>query len=206
MSATIPATLPRPEDLEYIDGVSIARFSIDDYHEMIEQGFFNGTDAFELLDGFLVKKMARNPPHDSTVQKLDRRFKRWVPAKFQLRVQLGITLDNTEPEPDLAIVLGNETDFDHQHPWAEAVKILVEVSDSTLATDRGWKASLYAKAGILVYWVVNIPDRRIEVYSQPESGQYLHRDDYGEDDSVPILLNDTVYGTIAVSEVLPTNG
>src|SRR4051812_9946272 len=95
---------------------SLRRFSVDEYHRMIETGILDERDRVELLDGYVVLKMPRNPPHDSTIQRLERRIGRLLPAGWDLRTQCAITLSQSEPEPDLAVVRGDDTLYQTRHP------------------------------------------------------------------------------------------
>jgi Uma2 family endonuclease len=85
--------------------------------------------------------------------------------------------------------------------------LIVEVADSSLRRDRVFKKRLYAAAGILVYWVVNLPEARIEVYTDPsgpiERPDYHQRRDYGQSDTVPVLIDGVEVGRLPVHELLP---
>jgi Uma2 family endonuclease len=184
----------------------IRRFTVGEYHRLIEQGFFADDEQFELLDGYLVRKMSRNPPHDSAVTRLTNRFYRCLPAGWVLRVQLGITLADSEPEPDLVLARGDESTFDRRHPSAADIGLLVEVSDTSLDRDLMEKAGIYAGAAIPVYWVVNIPDRRIEVFTDPtgpcDAPKYQTRTEYPVGTAVPVVLDRVTIGSIVVAEVI----
>ena len=91
-----------------------------------------------------------------------------------------------EPEPDIAIVRGTDADYRRRIPTAADVALLVEVSDSTLGQDRGMKLAAYARDGIAVYWIVNLVDRQVEVYTRPvKAGRYRSRKDYKPGQHVP---------------------
>ena len=96
--------------------------------------------------------------------------------------------------------------FDHRHPRADEIALVVEVSDSSLAEDRRLKQMMYARDRVSVYWIVNLVDRVIEVYSDPsedEPARYLTHRDYAEGSDVPVSLDGHDIGMIAVSDVLP---
>jgi Uma2 family endonuclease len=154
----------------------------------------------------VVLKMPRNPPHDNTILKLGKRLARLVPDGWEIRNQSAVTLPQSEPEPDLTVVRGDENTYASRHPAAPEVGLLVEVADSTLQRDQTDKLRIYAAAGIVCYWIVNLVDRRIEVYSSPASTSatsgYARRDDFGRGDSVPVVLDQLRLGEIAVSEVI----
>jgi Uma2 family endonuclease len=132
------------------------RFSVTEYHRLIELGVLNEDDNLELLEGYLVHKMSRNPPHDAAIQKGTRKWIRVLPPGWDLRVQSAITLPESEPEPDFAIVRGDANAYLTRHPIAADVGLVVEVSDSTLPGDRDDKGRIYARAGIPCYWIVNV--------------------------------------------------
>src|SRR5437764_11230931 len=143
------------------------RFTVSEYHRLIELGILTEDDNLELLDGYLVHKTSRNPPHDAAIQKGLKKWLRLLPPGWDLRVQSAITLTESEPEPDFAIVRGDETVYVSRHPAAADIGLVVEVSDSTLPGDRDDKGRIYARAGLQCYWIVNLNDRQIEVYTAP---------------------------------------
>ncbi|MFO0964198.1 MAG: Uma2 family endonuclease [Gemmataceae bacterium] len=159
------------------------RFSVAMYHDMIEHGILTADDPVELVDGLLVKKMAKNPPHSVTTQRLRKAIEKRLPAKWSLRVQEPITLEGGEPEPDLAVVEGEDSKYSSRHPGSVDIAHLTEVSDSSLATDRGLKKQSYADAKIPVYWIINLVDTKVEVYTEPgmtpDGPDYLKREDFG---------------------------
>jgi Uma2 family endonuclease len=174
---------------------------------LIEIGVLTEDDNLELLEGYLVHKMSRNPPHDSTLTRLSKRFFQIISDARQVRIQMAITLSSSEPEPDLVIARGTESSFDHHHPVPEEIDLVVEVSDSTLDSDRVDKQRIYARASLPIYWIVNLIDRQIEVYTQPSGNvahpTYTHQQIYRVGDSIPVILNGTNIAQIVVQELLP---
>jgi Uma2 family endonuclease len=183
------------------------RFSVAEYHRLIELGILTEDDNLELLDGYLVHKMSRNPPHDAAIQKGTKKWLRLLPPGWDLRVQSAVTLTDSEPEPDFAIVRGDETAYRTRHPTAADVALIVEVSDSTLQGDRDDKGRIYARAGIECYWIVNLNDQQIEVYTSPAASapdpRYARRVDYRPGDVVPVLLGGAAPVQTAVQDLLP---
>ena len=183
------------------------RLSVADYHEMNESNILTTADRVELLDGYLVNKPMQNSPHASTVERLTEDFLKVVSAGWRLRMQLPITLEVSEPEPDAAVVRGDRRTFDHRHPSAAECGIVVEVADTSLKLDRGVKGPIYAWAGIQEYWIINLPDSQIEVYTQPsgpsETPGYTHRQDYTATDSIPLMLDGQLIASLLVAELLP---
>lgn len=183
------------------------RFSVAEYHKLIEIGILTEDDNLELLEGYLVHKMSRNPPHDATLQLIQDMLPRLLPAGWCLRMQSAITLAGSVPEPDGAIVRGDARTYARHHPVAADVGLAIEVADTTLAGDRADKGRIYARAGIPIYWIVNLVDRQIEIYTSP-SGQtanpaYAQRQDFLSGDDVTLTLDGTAAASIAVRDLLP---
>jgi Uma2 family endonuclease len=183
------------------------RFTVAEYHRLIELGILTEDDNLELLEGYLVHKKSRNPLHDAAIQKGNKKWLRLLPAGWDLRVQSPITLADSEPEPDFTIVRGDETTYLHRHPAASDIGLLVEVSDTTLPGDRDDKGRIYARAGISNYWIVNLNDRQVEVYTQtsgptadPRFGQHV---DYRPGDSIPLNLGGQALIHVAAQDLLP---
>jgi Uma2 family endonuclease len=185
----------------------IRRFTVDEYHRMIDAGILTEDDPVELLDGCIVTKMPRNPPHDATIHVAGKVLNNVLPAGWDVQIQSAITTDDSEPEPDLTVVRGTPRDYMDHHPGAREIGTLIEVSDSSLDHDRTMKGASYARASIAVYWIINLCDRRVEVYTDPtglgRQPMYRSRHDYGEDDTVPLVLNGREIARIPVREMLP---
>jgi Uma2 family endonuclease len=183
------------------------RFTVGEYHNLIRLGILTEDDNLELIEGYLVHKMSRNPPHDSTLLRLNNRFVRTLPAGWLVRIQSAITLPDSEPEPDAAVIRGDERTFDSCHPGPQEFGIVIEVSDSTLAGDRDDKARMYARARIPEYWIINLVDRQVEVYTAPSgpgvTPAYAARRDYRPGDAVPVTLDGVPAGSVGVSDLLP---
>ena len=109
-----------------------------------------------------------------------------------------------EPEPDIAIVRGSDADYRRRIPTAVDVALLVEVSESTLSQDRGKKRTAYARAGISVYWIVNLVARQVEVYTRPvKAGRYRSRKDYKPGQQVPVEIDGQQLAPIPVNDIMP---
>jgi Uma2 family endonuclease len=183
------------------------RFSVAEYHKLIDIGLLTENDNLELIEGYLVHKMSRNPPHDSCIHLTLRMLLRCLPPAWSLRMQSAITLSDSEPEPDLAVVCGDERTYAARHPLPADVGLVIEVADSTLLGDRADKGRIYARAGLAVYWIINLIDRQVEVYSSPLSSgpspAYGQRIDYGAGDQVPLILDGALMANILVRDLLP---
>lgn len=183
------------------------RFTVDEYHRLTEAGILTEDDRLELIEGYLVLKMPRNPPHDGTVHRVFKRLARVLLVGWDVRVQSAVTLTDSEPEPDVAIVREDPDGYTTRHPGAADCGLVVEVSDSTLPGDRTDKGRMYARAGIGCYWIVNLPDRQVEVYTSPSgptaAPAYARRQDYRVGDLVPFELEGRVIASLPVQEMLP---
>jgi len=200
-------TTPQPTIPGLAAVASFFRLSVDEYHEMIRNDILTTEDRVELLDGYLVNKMPQNIPHRQSVLRLITRLTTRLPNGWMVMTQMPVTLTASSPEPDGAIVRGNDATYDTRNPSGRDFGIVIEVSDSSLRLDRGPKLCLYAQASIPVYWIVNIADRQIEVYTTPDPTAdpptYTVRTDYGLADAVPLVLDGVEVGTIPVAELIP---
>lgn len=185
---------------------SFFRLTVDEYHEMIRNNILTTDDRVELLDGYLVNKMPQNTPHSCTIDRLTEDLNRAKPANWRVRFQLPITLANSEPEPDAAVVRGLRGAYAGRHPKGSDFGVVIEVADSSLALDRSFKARLYAEAGIPVYWFVNVVDRQVEVYTDPDASAnppaYCTRTDYKPGDAVPLVLDGQQVAALAVADLI----
>jgi Uma2 family endonuclease len=142
------------------------RWSRIEYERLIDLGVFQPGDPIELIGGELMVAEPQGAPHYTSIRKSARALERAFGQAWEVRTQGPMGLDDeSEPEPDVAVVPGGPEDYRSSHPSLAA--LVVEVSESSLAFDRGHKSSVYARAGILDYWIVNLVDRVLEVYREP---------------------------------------
>jgi hypothetical protein len=196
MTATFP-------ELDIPEATHFWRWSKPDYERLVREGFLTASDRVEFLDGYLVKKMSQNPPHRSSLMKLHLKLMGILPVDWLVMNQAPIELSGSFPEPDLMVVRGPLGAYDSRHPASSEVGIVIEVSDTTLSTDRGLKKKLYAESIIEFYWVVNLPDLRIEVYSDPSPQGYGTSLIYLAADEVPVMLDGAEVGRLRVVDLLP---
>jgi len=188
------------------DDFELRRFTVDEYHRLVEVGILHSGDPYELLDGWIVRKMPKNPPHVRTTMRISEGIKKFVPLSHIVRVGFPITLEASEPEPDVVVAIGPDELYDERHPYPVEIELVVEVSDATLNRYKRLKLPLYAKAKLPIYWIINIPERQIEVYTEPRGGKtptYRRRTDYGIDDVIPVILDGENRGSITVRGILP---
>ncbi|MBD2501473.1 Uma2 family endonuclease [Anabaena azotica] len=172
--------------------VTPKRFTIDEYHQLIEIGFLKEGDRIELVRGELIEMVAKGTPHTVCGSILCRQLDRLLGDRAVIRGQDPITLPNqSEPEPDAVIARGRDEDYLAHHPYPEDIFLVVEISDSTLTYDQTTKLEVYAEAGISHYWIVNLNASQLECYTQPYQNaqgkfDYLSKQIYLPNESVAI--------------------
>jgi Uma2 family endonuclease len=149
-----------------MDTLPTKRWTRLEYDRLIEKGAFGPEDRIELLGGALVVREPQGSPHAMGIRMAEEALRRAFATGWDVRVQLPVALDEeSEPEPDVSVVPGSFRDYPRDHP-GRAV-LIVEIADSSLALDRSLKGSLYARARVGDYWIVNLVDRVLEVYRDP---------------------------------------
>lgn len=200
---TTSLTSPR----EAIPDLPVRRLTVDQYEEMVRTGILTEDDGVELLEGWLVPKMTKNPPHETTIRLLRRALLKVLTANWDLDYQSPIKLTDSIPEPDLTVIRWDENGYAGRHPTIDDVGLIIEVADSSLGRDRGAKLRAYARAGVREYWIVNVDEFVFEVYARPVTdiapARFLQRNDYRRGETVPLSLDGQSIGEIAVSDVLP---
>jgi Uma2 family endonuclease len=191
----------------YGHDASIARFSVARYQRMIEAGILTPDDKVELLENYVVLKMPRNPPHDGTIDLLKAALPAHVPPGWLLRIQQTLVLSDSQPEPDFAVVRGAPRTYLARHPRADETGLVVEIADSSLLRDRADKGRIYAREGIPIFWIVNLVDRQVEVYTQPSGAtpvaSYGALHTYRPNDAVPLVLDGNPMAALRVADLLP---
>ncbi len=186
---------------------TIAPLTVEQYHAMARAGILEEGAPIELLEGYLVEKMTKHPPHHVATQLTELALRQVIPANYHAAMQEPVTLEDSEPEPDVSVVQGTFRDFSERHPYAHEVPLVVEIADATLERDRYSKRRIYARAGIACFWIVNLNDRIVEVYSEPSGHTshpfYLNQRSFGENDSVPVEIHGRHVGAIPVKSILP---
>lgn len=159
-----------------IADVALHRWTREEYERLAESGFFPPDARIELIEGVIYDMAAQNSLHATGYRLVHESLRLVFPAGsgFEIRGQLPLALsDDSEPEPDLAVVRGGIRDFCDHHPTTAV--LVVEVADSSLLRDRKKKVSLYARAGIPEYWILNLIRRTLEVYRDPVEETYRSR-------------------------------
>lgn len=185
----------------------VRKFTVREYHKLIDDGFFATDEKFELIEGWIVAKMPRTPPHDVAIAMAQESLLARLPSQWQIRIQCGITTTDSEPEPDLAVVMAPAVRYIDHHPGPSEIAMTVESSFTSLSFDRADKARVYAMAGIPVYWILNVVDHQVEVYTEPSGVDanpgYRVQEIFSGDDVVPLFIAGNKIADIPVRELLP---
>ena len=205
---SITKTAPSPSAQQAsASGLVPYRISVRQFEKMIDAGVFGEHDHVELLGGILVDKMTKNDPHDFSVDAIAEVFRTITGPDWVVREEKSVVLGRfSRPEPDVALARGPRERYRSTAPKAADLAVLVEVADSGYAKDRGSKWRKYAAFRIPVYWIVNLPLRQIEVYTEPsgrgKSAVYQVSKVYGVDDEVPVVVAGQELGRLKVRDIL----
>ncbi len=191
------STLSLPSSPSAPAGPRPLRWTCAEFHRFGDMGVFEGRRAM-LIDGVILEQGPMNPPHAITLGLVEEAIRTAFGAGWWPRQQSPLILgQDTDPEPDLAVVPGRPRDYAGHPTTAELV---VEVADSSLSFDTNEKRLLYARAGIREYWVVDINGRSLLVYRDPQAGDYASQQTLRPADAVSPLAAPT--GTVRVADLL----
>jgi Uma2 family endonuclease len=202
-----PLTTPTPPSNFPGHGLSssLYRLTVRQYDRMIHDSIIREGDRVELVEGLLVTKMGRNRPHVQAGVRGLRLLSVLVPGGWHVRKEDPIVAsDWSKPEPDLAVVRGRDEDYDERDVTSADVALVVEIADSSLPADQQDMARVYSASGIAIYWIINLVDQQVEVYSDPGSAGYQSTQIKKPGEEVPVVIDGALVGQIAVSELLPT--
>jgi Uma2 family endonuclease len=173
---------------------------------MIDAGILSEDAPVELLQGLLVQKMSKKPPHVIATELLTGMLHRVVPAGWYVSIGNPVTIEaeDSEPEPDVKIVRGTPRDYHMDNPSAGDVALIIEVSATSYATDRQTKWFTYAASGVPVYWILDLNRGVLEVHTDPApEGWYRTSRTLGPDDEATIELDAKEVARFPVREILP---
>ena len=204
-----PAAAAAPPTSRHVAGEG-RRVSLAEFHRRRDAGEFPNDGAqTELLDGILRQKPVPKPLHSGSVRRVEKSLTRRLPAGWEVRPQDSVSLGESEPLPDAVVVPEDPDEWFARHPGPAEIAALIEVSDTTLALDRGRKLRIYAAAGVSPYWIVNLVHRRVEVYDEPTPGDGTDADppdyrrrDFSPGESVSFRCGEATV-TVAVADLLP---
>jgi Uma2 family endonuclease len=153
----------------------LTKWSVEDYHQMIAAGILEDRRV-ELLDGDIVEMSPESPLHKGSGEELTSYLRRVLEGLAWVREAGPITLENSEPEPDIAIVKLPRSLYREKHPHRQDIYWLIEISGATLSKDLNEKRFIYARAGIPEYWVIAIHLQEVTIFRHPLNGDYQYRE------------------------------
>ncbi|HKZ77947.1 MAG TPA: Uma2 family endonuclease [Pyrinomonadaceae bacterium] len=176
-------------------------FNVDEYYRMAKAGVLKPDDRVELIEGEIIKMSPIGSPHAACVARLDDLFRNLMTGKMMIRVQSPVRLGRfSEPVPDLVLLRSRKDYYASRHPVPSDVSLIVEVGDSTIISDRVIKVPLYARSGIPEVWLINLPKKFVEVYSQGSGGRYRKSAKYKRGETVSSDILPTL--KLAVNDIL----
>jgi Uma2 family endonuclease len=182
------------------------RLTVGQYLAMNEVGILSEDDRVELIEGVMVEKMPGNAAHATTQHLILYWLMRYLdPQRATARMEQPILLANSVPLPDVCVLHGEVRRYAVRQPEAEDVVLVIEVSDSTLNSDRAVKRRVYAGAGIAQMWIVNLIDRQIEVYTDPDRAAGVYRAEavHPADGTITLTLDGAAIASCQVADLLP---
>jgi Uma2 family endonuclease len=178
---------------------TLAKWSIDDYHQMIEAGILHGRHL-ELLGGKIVEMSPETPIHYTTAKQGTKYLEELLSGKADVRFNGPITLSDSEPEPDIAIVRLPESSYNDRHPGPQDIFWIVEVAKTSLKKDLEIKLAIYATAGIQEYWVLDLSTKQVIVFRNPQGDNYVEEYTMAEGTIAPLAFADV---SVSVKRLLP---
>ncbi len=177
---------------------TVAKWTIDEYHQMIEAGLLENRRV-ELLRGEIVEMSPEKEPHAYFSSESGEYLMRLLGERAMVRQAKPITLPNdSEPEPDIAVVQRLGREYLEHHPYPENIFWLIEYSNTTLQKDLETKSKIYAEVGIPEYWVVNLKKRQLIVFRDPQDGDYASKSTYSSGTIYPVAFPDVAVSVDAI--------
>jgi Uma2 family endonuclease len=187
------------------------RITVKEFHRIIESGALGPEPHVELLEGVIVAKMSKTPPHNVATDLIQHLLNRLLSAGFFASMGNPVTIEDRdgEPEPDVSVLRGQIRDYAGRERRPADAALLIEASDTSYAYDRYQKLPVYAAAGVPLYWILDLNRRRLEVYAKPITpsqetpAYYAETRIYNENEEVPLILDGREVARFAVREILP---
>ena len=165
--------------------LDIRLLTVQEYHRMAEIGILEADERVELLAGQIVKMAAKGTAHGAAVKRTEKLLENRLEQRILVRLQDPVRLnDYSEPEPDIAVVIPDPLYYEDHHPTPSEIYLIIEVADTTLRTDCGIKATIYAQSGIADYWVLDVNNRQLHVFREPSQDGYQSLVILGDDGSI----------------------
>ena len=168
---------------------SVVKWSVEDYHKMIEAGILSDRSV-ELIAGEILHMSPEGPIQTSTNHLTVSYLRSILGEQAVVREAHPITLTDSEPEPDIAVVCSPYTLYLNHHPYPEDIYWLIEIADSTLGKDLGIKKTIYATANIQESWVITLNSKTLKVFQYPENNDYKIKKDYSSGLICPLSLTE----------------
>ena len=166
---------------------TLAKWSVEEYHRMIEAEILSDRHV-ELLAGEIIEMSPETPIHYSTAKRGAKYLEQLLAGKADVRFNGPITLTDSEPEPDIAIVRLPEYTYNNRHPGSNDIFWLIEVAKTSLKKDVELKTRIYATAEIQEYWVLDISSKRLIVFREPQNGQYVIEQTFVRGEVIPLAF------------------
>jgi Uma2 family endonuclease len=199
-AATTGSTAARPPWIPS----SLYRMSLEKYDSLITLGFFSKREDVQLINGYLVNRMPESALHGAVCEAIRLAIEAILLATWHTRSEKGLRIPSqtSMPRPDLVIVRGAPRDYLARYPEPADTALVVEVSYTSLDEDRAM-ADIYGAGGIPVYWIVNLVDGQVEVYSNPGPDGYGTHEVLAAGHLVRVVADGVALGEIAVADILP---
>jgi Uma2 family endonuclease len=181
--------------------------TVQEYHLMAEIGILDEDERVELLAGQIVNKAVKSPSHCSVVKRTVELMRNCLGSLVLISLNNAIRLnDNSEPQPDIALVVPDPLYYEDHHPTPSEVYLIIEVADRTLRNDLGIKATIYALSGIADYWVLDVNNRQLHVFREHSQDGYKSIAVLGDDASIsPLQFPDVSFMVRDMLRPLVTN-
>lgn len=205
MYADLPDTSTAPSNQPGSEiSSTLYRLTVSQFDRMIQDCILPDAERVELVEGLLVTKMGRKRPHVQAGVIGLRLLSAIVPAGWHVRKEDPVVAsDWSKPEPDLAVVRGRDTDYGERDVTSADVALVVEIAESSLPVDRLDMARVYSTASIAIYWIINLVELQVEVYSDPGPAGYRSTQIFKPGETVPVVIDGIPVGQISVAELLP---
>jgi len=186
-----------------LQGPELYRLTVDQYEAIVDAGILGDDAGLELIEGQLVKKVTKKPPHSSAVEGTWRAIHSALPPGWHVRIEEPVRIPSRDsmPEPDVSVTRGSHRDYRERDPGPDDLALVVEVARSSLAADRAL-ARTYGGGRIPAYWIVNAVDRQIEAYQGPVDGVYQAPVIIPETGLVELVVDGTTVARIPAAALL----
>ena len=178
--------------------MNLAKWSVSDYHRMIAAGIISDR-RLELISGDIIEMSPEGPLHSSRIRKGANYLRRILNNLALVSEAHPITLRNSEPEPDIAILRLPESRYDDRHPAPDDIFWLIEISDSTLHKDLHEKKHLYARSGINEYWVIDVRSNVLTIFREPIGEDYAFQQEFDQGEIAAVAFPDIM---VSVTQLL----